>query len=122
MKRILGFLMLILGAICTVMASEPYEVTAASLNIREMPSAKSKLVGTLSRGTVVEVEDVADGFASFDFLGKKCYASVKFLKKVENATPAQAVPKDAPVVTPVEATAPVSNAQATIYIFFDSKH
>lgn len=122
MKRILGLLMLLLGAVCMVMASEPYEVTVASLNIREMPSAKSKLVGTLSRGTVVEVENVADGFASFDFLGKKCYASVKFLKKVENAAATQAVPNDAPVVTQPEAAVPVSTAQATIYIFFDSKH
>ena len=119
MKSFLSLILLLVGAVFAMMASEPYEVNANSLNIREKPSANSKLVGTLSRGNVVEVDNIDNGFASFNFFGKTCYASAKYLKKVETVAPVVEQPE--PENTVEVAAAPVSTAEATIYLFFDSK-
>lgn len=68
-----------------VNAQDVYKVTTQRLNMRATPSAKGRLMGTLTQGTTVTVENIENGWALINYDGKICYVSAKFLQKVEKA-------------------------------------
>lgn len=71
-----------------VYAQSLYEVTAPkTLNIRNSPTVKSRIIGKLHNGDVVEVENFVGNWAAFNYKDKLAYVSSRYLreKKVEQA-------------------------------------
>ena len=59
-------------------AEENYKVTAASvLNVRNNPTTKSRIVGSLRSGQHIEVLSISDGWAKIIYNGTTCYISAK---------------------------------------------
>lgn len=56
--------------------------TTSSLNIRSAASVKSKIVGTLKKGTKVTIKGSADGWYKVIHKGKTAYISSAYTKKV----------------------------------------
>lgn len=67
-----------------VMAQETYKVTTQKLNVRSIPFATGKILGTLSKGHTVEVMSIEDGWALINFKNKKGYVSMSYLEKIDN--------------------------------------
>lgn len=68
------------------MAQTKYEVTANTfLNVRSYADAEAPVLGTIDRGGVVEVYDMADGWAKIGYEDGYAYVSSKYLKEVEEA-------------------------------------
>lgn len=105
------------------MFAELYQVTAASLNVRNKPSAQSEIIGKVQKGMSIDVIDVKDGFAHFDFMGVDGYASINYLKKVADEPVAQTTPEPQRQA-PAQEPAPVatSSGNATVYLFYDLTH
>ena len=61
-------------------------VVANTLNVREKPTATSKVVGKLQKENVVQVELCNDGFCKIEFKSTSGYVSEKFLNQVSNTT------------------------------------
>lgn len=74
--------------------AEKYSITSTTLNVRDQPSTQGKVIGTLNKGFEINVDEINNGFARFDFLGTKGYVSTKYLEKsqAETAAPAQTAP------------------------------
>ena len=62
-----------------------YRVNASSLNIRLAASASTKKIGSLKRDTIVDVLDIANGFAKISQSGISGWVSMQYLVKVSNA-------------------------------------
>lgn len=58
-----------------------YECTAEVLNVRNRPNTTSQVIGTLRKGSQVDVLDTENGFAVIEFNGQRCYVSLKYLSK-----------------------------------------
>jgi cell wall-associated NlpC family hydrolase len=54
-------------------------VIADSLNVRSAPNVLSKVLGKLSKNTIVEINKITLGFAEISYKGIKAYVSDKFL-------------------------------------------
>lgn len=67
----------------TVPTYEKYRCTAKVLNIRLQPNKWGAIIGKLTKGQVVEVMDIEDGFAVIEYNGQRAYASLQYLKKVD---------------------------------------
>lgn len=117
-----NFFLLILAVIFNagISFADVYQVTSAKLNVRNQPSVQGKLIGSLERGIEVNVLDISNDFAKFNFMGKDGYASMKYLQKIE---PKEKIEEPVQQIIektePIAASAPKSNA--TIYIFLDHK-
>lgn len=59
-----------------------YQCTAKVLNIRQYPTKNSKVIGTIKKGEIIEVKEINNGFALFNFKDKEGYASLQYLTKV----------------------------------------
>ena len=59
------------------------EVTASALNVREGASTSHKVIGSLSKGTKVEVISEANGWSKIKYNGKEAYVSSQYLKDVQ---------------------------------------
>lgn len=59
-----------------------YRCTASVLNVRIHPDKTSRVLGTLRKGQEVEVIDMENGFAAFEYKGQRGYASLRYLNKL----------------------------------------
>ena len=59
-----------------------YRCTATVLNVRMHPNKTSRVLGTLRKGQEIEVIDIENGFAAIEYNGKRGYASLKYLYKI----------------------------------------
>lgn len=66
--------------------AEKYSITSTTLNVRDQPSTQGKVIGTLNKGFEINVDEINNGFARFDFLGTKGYVSTKYLVKSQTET------------------------------------
>ncbi len=72
--------------------AEKYSITSNTLNVRDQPSTQGKVIGTLNKGFEINVEEINNGFASFNFLGSKGYVSTKYLVKLQSEPTQQEEP------------------------------
>ncbi len=63
-------------------ATEFYQCTASSLNVRTAPNTNSTVLGTIQKNQSVEVYEIKDGFARISYKGQTGYVSIRFLKKI----------------------------------------
>ena len=90
--------------------AEKYSITSTTLNVRDQPSTQGKVIGTLNKGFEINVDEINNGFARFDFLGTKGYVSTKYLVKSQTET-----------VAPIEST-PNNEAENTTADTNDGKN
>lgn len=63
------------------LAQNIYEVSVSStLNVRKLPNAESKKIGTLTNGTLVEVISINDKWANIMYANTNAYVVSKYLK------------------------------------------
>lgn len=86
----------VLACLLITCYAEKYSITSNTLNVREQPSTQGKVIGTLNKGFEINVDEINNGFARFDFLGTKGYVSTKYLVKSQTETtePTQATPNN----------------------------
>ena len=99
MKFFLNFLLVLLFASADAMAQD-YQVTVNKANVRNKPSMKSTVIGTLSKDARIKADEVLDGFIRFDFSGRTGYISHRVVEPVdapvgENSQKSQPQGKDA---------------------------
>lgn len=86
MKKLLAFFLLMLIGMAAY-ASEVYEVSAKSVNMRAKPNGKAKKLGSLRQGQSVKVDTIINGWATCrNETGETFYVSSKLLIKKEDAT------------------------------------
>ncbi|MCJ8007935.1 N-acetylmuramoyl-L-alanine amidase [Lederbergia wuyishanensis] len=78
--------LLFLGTVKNAYANGDYEVGASSLNVREEPTKHSKVIGTLPRGTAVDVLEIQYDWAKIKYNGKTGWIASYFLYKTTNST------------------------------------
>lgn len=66
----------------SVPAYNTYRCTARVLNVRSLPDSTSPILGKLHKGDEVEVTDKENGFAAIEYNGRRGYASLKYLNKI----------------------------------------
>ena len=91
-------LLLLLCSMAT--AQDSYVVTASRLNVRKAASAESTVVGSLSKGDLVDVYNFKGGWAEIGFKDGTAFVAKKYLEKVENVTPSQPKTQPDPVPSP----------------------
>lgn len=82
--KIIGLLLLLLS-LCSLLstAQNPYIVTATRLNVRKLPSAESAIIGSLSKGDVVNVRELKKSWTKIDFKNSIGYVSLKYIQPIE---------------------------------------
>lgn len=55
-------------------------VNAPKLNVRQMPSTKAKIVGSLSAGDYIEVDSIEKGWAYISHKGQRAFISAKYIE------------------------------------------
>jgi hypothetical protein len=78
----------------------------AVLNVRATPSKSGEVVGFLVHTEKIEVIDIVDGWASFEYKGAICYVSADYL--VDTRPDYIAPPSPTPIPDPVEAPSPTA--------------
>lgn len=92
--------MLLLLLCTTVWAQDSYVVKATRLNVRKAASAESAIVGSLSKGDLVDVYNFKGGWAEIGFKNGNAYVAKKYLEKVESETISQPIPQPNPATEP----------------------
>lgn len=69
-------------------------VDVSSLNVRASATTYSKIIGKLSAGDVVSVEEIKGRWACIKYEDKLAYVSLKYLKKVESTVLPQVVQEE----------------------------
>lgn len=65
-------------------ATQTYCCTANTvLNIRSAPDGSANVIGTLKSGQHIQVYNIVDGYAKFDYRDGYGYVSIKYLKMIE---------------------------------------
>lgn len=59
-----------------------YRVTASALNVRSGPGTGYSVIGSLSKGQVIKVKSISQGWAKFTFNGQNGYVKADYLEKV----------------------------------------
>lgn len=85
MKHIIISLIITIVSCLTVKA-DTYSVDASSLNVRDIASQSGNVMGQLTKGQMVEVKSIEDGWATIDYLGKNGYVKASYLTHSEKAT------------------------------------
>lgn len=86
MKKVISIVILLLLCMAAY-ASEVYEVSAKSVNMRAKPNGKAKKLGSLRQGQSVKVDTIINGWATCrNETGETFYVSSKLLIKKEDAT------------------------------------
>jgi len=83
LNRMLFLLVLLCFIPKPTVAQSSYKVKAQKVNVRIQPSTSSPIAGSVSRGTIIEVKSINNGWASFKYNGNIRYVSVSYLEKVE---------------------------------------
>lgn len=87
-------LMVLFVSTFEVFAEENYKVSVASiLNVRNNPTTKSKIVGTLRSGQHIEVLEISKGWAKVKYNGKVGYVSEKYISPLPKPEPPIPEPK-----------------------------
>ncbi len=76
------FLMLLLFSSSLSNAQTSFEVMVSRLNVRKLPSAESSVIGSLSKGDVVNVREMNKSWAEIDYKSGIGYVSAKFIQPV----------------------------------------
>ena len=64
-------------------ANDIYKIISnGKLNIRSTPSVNSKIIGTIDSGTLIEVSEVTDSWATIMYKGNKSYISSRYIELV----------------------------------------
>lgn len=100
LKRNACCVMLLLLLCTTVWAQDSYVVTATRLNVRKAASAESAIVGSLSKGDLVDVYNFKGGWAEIGFKNGNAFVAKKYLEKVESETTSQPQQPSAPAPEP----------------------
>ena len=80
-KRLLSTILLLTIFAPITLAQNIYEVSVSnSLNVRILPNAESKKIGTLTNGTLVEVISINDKWANIVYANTNAYVVSKYLK------------------------------------------
>lgn len=80
-KRLLSTILLLTIFASITLAQNIYEVSVSStLNVRKLPNAESKKIGTLANGTLVEVISINDKWANIVYANTNAYVVSKYLK------------------------------------------
>ncbi len=66
--------------------SKKYEVTANSLNVTSSASANSSLLGTLIKGTKIDVINISNNWAKIKYNNKDAYVNATYLKMVNTSS------------------------------------
>lgn len=75
-------LIMIFASSYEVFAEENYKVTAASiLNVRNNPTTKSKIVGTLRSGQQIEVLNISEGWAKLYTMAEHAILVLNILRR-----------------------------------------
>lgn len=83
-RTILFFLVSIFLSVSQyALAQETYKVTTQKLNVRSIPFATGKVLGTLSKGQAVEVMSIEEGWALVNYKNKQGYISASYIEKVD---------------------------------------
>ena len=86
MKMLKQIFVITIFLVVNAVSSYQAVVVANTLNVREKPTATSKVVGKLQKENVVQVELCNDGFCKIEFKSTSGYVSEKFLNQVSNTT------------------------------------
>lgn len=86
MKLKYSLLMGILILLSIDLSAEKYVVIGNTLNVRNAPMTTGAIIGQLKKDLEINVEEIVNDFASFDFMGQKGYISTKYIQKVLPAT------------------------------------
>ena len=84
MRKILVLFLFVFSSIL-LMAQTPYEVTANVVNVRESATSSATVVGTLKKGTQVNVYEIEQGWATIRYKSQFAYVSSKYIKQVKRA-------------------------------------
>lgn len=103
MKFFLNFLLVLLFASADAMAQD-YQVKVTKANVRNKPSMKSTVIGSLAKDARIKADEVLDGFIRFNFSGRTGYISLLVVEPVdipveENAQEPQPQVKDVPATS-----------------------
>ena len=109
-----SFRLLALGLVLALLLSVPAlgvttgeaEVTASVLNFRDGPSTTAKVIGQVTRGTVVTVLEVLDGWCKVEWEGKTGYMSADYLVSLEPAEPVEPTEAEETAEAPDPSPAP----------------
>ncbi len=83
--------------------TERYRIVAGSkLNVRQGPSSKSKIVGSLSHGDYVEVYNIANKWAEIEYNQKHAYISASYIEKAPTpkVDSSHLSPQEKPIIQP----------------------
>lgn len=101
MRRLILFLLGVFIT-CNALSQEIYVVTAArGLNVRSLPSTDSKIVGSLTNGTLITVYDISSGWAEIEYKGKRAYVYAKYItfkEKVVVESPKEEILEQMPIL------------------------
>ena len=82
-KRIVLLGVLLLGVVTSAFPQSQYEVTVKLANVRSGPTTKSTILGTLSKGQIVDVLNDSGSWAQISYKNRKAYVAFSLLKKIE---------------------------------------
>ena len=90
LSLLLLFFILLFCDVFNVSAGEKYKVTAnTTLNVRAAPNSSSTVIGSLPRGTYIEVNGFKDNWGIISFHGQTGYVNKDYLEKSITNTPVQ---------------------------------
>lgn len=116
MKQLIVILLTMLTSMLSA-NGETYVVNSGTLNVRNSPSTTGKIIGSLQRGLEIEVIEVTNGFAKFDFMGQTGYSSIKYMKPITKTNPSTG---DLDSRDGGKKAVPAETA--IVYLFYDVKH
>lgn len=61
-------------------------ISADSLNVRDHPSLNARTIGSLKKGTIVEIFEQSNGWTSITYSGRKAWVSSQFLNQAGTGT------------------------------------
>lgn len=82
-KRIVLLGVLLLGSFTSAFSQGQYEVTVKLANVRSGPTTKSAILGTLSKGQIVDVLNDSGSWAQINYKNRKAYVAFSLLKVIE---------------------------------------
>lgn len=83
--RCLLFIVLLSSALVAA-AQKQYEVSATKLNVRSEAKSNGKIIGSVTKGEVLSVSDISNGWAEIRFNGRKGFVSSQYLKAVRRSS------------------------------------
>ena len=79
------FIVLLSSALVAA-AQKQYEVSATKLNVRSEAKSNGKIIGSVTKGEVLSVSDISNGWAEIRFNGRKGFVSAQYLKAVRRSS------------------------------------